>query len=137
MRKELEQKLVERWTAWFNVEGDIRHTLMPFGCQCGDGWFELLWRLCEDSEPLVNKFERETGNRFEVLQVKEKFGGLRFYTNYRSEAIQERIEAAAVASFKTCEICGQPGRLREGSYVQTLCDHCASSREPGLRCQGQ
>src|ERR1039458_1965857 len=31
MRKELEQKLVERWPTWFNVNGDIRETLMPLG----------------------------------------------------------------------------------------------------------
>ena len=31
MREELERKLVERWPGWFNVGGDVRHTLMPFG----------------------------------------------------------------------------------------------------------
>ena len=53
MKKELERNLVERWPSWFNVNGDPRHTLMPFGFQCGDGWFEILWRLCVDQEPMV------------------------------------------------------------------------------------
>jgi len=31
MHKELEKKLVEQWSSWFNTEGDIRYTLMPQG----------------------------------------------------------------------------------------------------------
>ena len=45
MKKGLEQKLVKRFPAWFDVNGDVRRTLMPFGFQCGDGWFNILWRL--------------------------------------------------------------------------------------------
>ena len=114
MRKELEQKLVERFPRWFNIRGDLRHTLMPFGFQCDDGWFELLWRLCEHLEALVQRFKRKTGERFEILQVKQKLGGLRFYTNHRPDAIRERIEAAQQESFRTSKVCGQQGRLREG-----------------------
>ena len=53
MRKELEQKLVERWPKWFDTGGDIRYTAMPRGFVHDDGWFDLLWRLCGDLEPLV------------------------------------------------------------------------------------
>jgi hypothetical protein len=121
MRKELEQKLVERWPTWFNIKGDIRHTAMPWGFTHDDGWFDILWRLCEDLEPLV------AGHRFEVLQVKEKFGGLRFYVNYKTEDIDRRIGIAAEESFRTCEICGQPGKLQEDSRIKTLCDEHAGA----------
>ena len=118
MHKELEQKLVEQWPSWFNTEGDIRYTLMPQGFTHGDGWFEIIWRLCADLEPLVAEFEQETGSQFEVLQVKEKFGGLRFYVNCRrNDAIRQRILAAIEESFHTCEICGQPGKLRENGLI--------------------
>lgn len=50
---------------------------MPFGFAHDDGWFHLVWCLCEDLEPLVTAYEKETGCRFEVMQVKAKFGGLR------------------------------------------------------------
>ena len=104
MREELEQRLVERWPAWFNVEGNIRETLMPFGFAHGDGWFDLVWRLCERLEPLVAAEEAETGRSFHVLQVKEKFGGLRFYTNFNNDAISALIEAAEIESFHTSEV---------------------------------
>src|ERR1700722_4469921 len=92
MRKELQQRLVERWPAWFNTGGDIRHTAMARGFEHDDGWFDILWRLCEDLEPLVAEFEQETGSQFEVLQVKEKFGGLRFRGNRVTEDVRRPIE---------------------------------------------
>jgi hypothetical protein len=123
MQKELEQRLVERWPTWFQTEGDFRHTAMTRGFEHGDGWFEILWRLCVDLEPLVTEMERASGRKFEVLQVKEKFGGLRFYVNCRrNEAIRQRIGIAADESFHTCEVCGQPGTLREERWIKTLCD---------------
>jgi hypothetical protein len=104
---------------------------MPWGFEHDDGWFDILWRLCEDLEPLVAEFELAGGPKFEVLQVKEKFGGLRFYVNCRGhEAISQRIGIAADESFRTCEVCGQPGTPREGGWIKTLCDkHDASGEE--------
>jgi hypothetical protein len=127
MRKALEHRLVERWPTWFDTGGDIKHTLMPRGFTHDDGWFDILWRLCEDLEPLVTEMEQETGSQFEILQVKEKFGGLRIHVNHANDAIRQRIEAAIQESFHTCEVCGQPGTLREGTWIKTLCDEHAGA----------
>jgi hypothetical protein len=59
MRKELEQKIIPRWPQWFNNEGDVSHTAMPRGFLHGDGWFDILWRLCGDLEALVEEFSRK------------------------------------------------------------------------------
>jgi hypothetical protein len=129
MRKELEQRLLERWPRWFDTEGDVRRTAMGQGFTNDDGWFDILWRLCEDLEPLVAKFEQESGSQFEVLQVKEKFGGLRVHVNHANDAIHQRIETAIQESLNTCEVCGQPGTLREARCIKTLCDeHDASGQ---------
>jgi hypothetical protein len=60
---------------------------MPRGFPHGDGWFDILWRLCEDLDPLVKEFEQSTVRQFEILQVKEKFGGLRIHVNGADDAI--------------------------------------------------
>jgi len=127
MRQELERKLVERWPHWFDVQGDIRKTLMPRGFQCGDGWFDLIQRLCERLEPLVSELTATLpfGKHFEVQQVKQKFGGLRFYVSHRSAAIDAEIAGASLDSQCTCEDCGHPGTLRKkDGWLVTLCDKC-------------
>lgn len=47
-------------------------------------------------EPLVNRSE-EVGA--EILQIKQKFGGLRFYVRSNDEQLHQMIEDAEVASY--------------------------------------
>jgi hypothetical protein len=118
MRKELEQELANRWPRWFDMEGDPRETAMYRGFEHGDGWFDLVWRLCEQMEEVVDEGERP----FKILQVKEKFGGLRVYTNSLNEAIFTLVDTAELESLHICEVCGQSGTRRDGRRIQTRCD---------------
>jgi hypothetical protein len=118
MTSELAQNLVARWPSWFNVSDDLSHTLMPLGFRHDDGWIHLLWQLCEDLEPLVSEAEKESGEPFEVCQVKEKFGTLRFRVTQHTDAIDELIARAQEESSRTCEVCGQRGKL---TNLQTRC----------------
>ncbi len=63
-----------------------------------------------------------------LVQVKEKFGGLRFYVDGGSNELQAQIELAEAMSYRTCETCGAPGRPRSGGWVRTLCDTHAAAR---------
>jgi hypothetical protein len=58
-----------------------------------------------------------------VYQVKEKFGGLRFYIGAGSDEIHERVQQAEDESYSVCEVTGKPGELRSDLYwMHTLCD---------------
>ena len=112
-----------RFPTWFNVNGGARHSLTPFGFQCGDGWIRILRRLCVDLEPLVTELDTETGERFDVEQDKEKLGTLRFYVSHHSDVINERIAEAQKESSQTCEICGEPGKQRKkDGGVRAVCE---------------
>lgn len=87
----------------------------------GPGWYGIIKRLIVD---LI-----ELGWDKQICQVKEKFGGLRFYINSGSEEIWQRIQLAESASYITCEKCGELGELRCGGWIQTLCDEHAEGRE--------
>jgi len=80
-----------------------------------NGWLGIIERLITD---LI-----ELGWNKQVAQVKEKFGGLRFYINESSDDIWKRIQLAEQASYITCEKCGDLADLRTdiGWYL-TLCD---------------
>ena len=90
-----------------------------FGVECGPGWGCLVW-------PLLRRCRLEDVS---VLQVKEKFGGLRFYTGPASDELLDAINDAESLSFEICEICGEPGRIRGGSWLRTLCDEHAPKEQ--------
>jgi hypothetical protein len=57
-----------------------------------------------------------------ATQVKEKFGGLKFYMTPSPNKIFDLIEEAEAASFTICETCGEPGELDTSRYwVSTKC----------------
>lgn len=98
-----------------------RPKIMSHGiCSCGNGWYGIIKRLIED---LI-----ELGWDKQICQIKEKFGGLRFYINSGNEEIWQRIQLAESASYITCETCGELGQLRGGGWMQTLCDEHAGDR---------
>jgi hypothetical protein len=79
-----------------------------------EGWFQLIKDLIVD----LNKM----GWDKQVTQVKEKFGGLRFYINSGESEIHQRILQAETESYNICEICGEQGKPRTNGWYQTLCD---------------
>lgn len=89
-------------------------------CQfVGAGWHPLV-RVLDDAAARLN---------YEVLQVKEKFGGLRYYARV-PEKLEERsyvqmnnlVEACELLSFHMCEDCGAPAvQTSIGGWIKTLC----------------
>lgn len=82
----------------------------------GPGWAPLLRELITDLFSM--------GWDGVVLQVKEKFGGLRFYIGSSSVEVFDRIQRAENDSFRICEDCGAEGRPRNTGWIRTLCDAC-------------
>ena len=83
--------------------------------EVGLGWFPLIKDLITD---LI-----ELGWNKEVCQVKEKFGGLRFYINAATSEAHKRISQAEIESMNICEVTGKPGKHRTDiGWYRTLCD---------------
>lgn len=59
-------------------------------------------------------------------QVKEKFGTLRFYYRGGDQVVDGAVRMAEAMSARTCEICGNNGRIRKGGWIRTLCDQHAT-----------
>ena len=60
-----------------------------------------------------------------AVQVKEKFGTLRFYVDRATDAQYNYIEFAELMSSRTCEVCGEHGQTYPIGWHQTLCDEHA------------
>lgn len=88
----------------------------------GPGWAGIVNRLYDFLEMIPE---------IRVIQVKQKWAGLRVYVRGGTKAVnavQKALLAAERESFKTCEQCGAPGTPREGGWIKTLCDADAKGR---------
>jgi hypothetical protein len=123
MRDDLDEALVRDFPNLYRMRhGDMRDTCMCWGFP-GDGWEPLIRRLSEKLEAEILK--QEDTSLFYADQVKEKFGGLRFYMSADTGAMDAAIREAEAEAWKTCECCGAPGKPRGGGWIKTLCDECA------------
>ncbi len=77
------------------------------------GWVPLVERL-------VARLIKLGWNR-RLAQVKEKFGGLRFYVDDASDEVHAAIDRAERRSYRTCEVCGARGRLMGDGALGTRC----------------
>ena len=58
-----------------------------------------------------------------AIQVKEKFGGLRFYYTGGDDYIRGLENMAESMSYRTCEVCGAPAATAaEDKRIRTLCE---------------
>lgn len=68
------------------------------------------------------KMEEEAAKVSVAVQVKEKFGGLRFYVNGATDKHWNFISFAESMSYRTCEECGAVGKTYTDGWHRTLCD---------------
>lgn len=134
MKKELEEKIVNDFPKLFQpeeVRNDPRQSCMAFGFGCDDGWYDLLYNLCGCIQHYIDHCHTYVnGEKIEcpqvtVTQIKEKFGGLRFYYYGGDDKVSGMVHFAESLSYTTCEITGGKGRLRKGGWIRTLCDEKA------------
>lgn len=94
---------------------------------CGEGWRGLLTDLCDTLEPLLESFPED--ERPYAVQVKEKFGGLRFYMMGSSLEMEAAIDIAEERALKTCEVCGAPGQPNESGWISVRCIPCRTKQQ--------
>lgn len=111
----------------------------PFWLECGSGWLPLIETLCRSIQGHVDnqntsytykvkrgEAKEEDRPDFQVvaLQVKEKFGGLRFYTAGNDEYVNGLISMAEAMSYQICERCSNPGKVGGKGWITTMCEPC-------------
>lgn len=117
------------------------------------GWLGVAVDLFADLNRLLDDRSAE---QFDVLQIKEKFAGLRVYwqlgaqqtdvidlfgagsieridiepkrTTATFDLVKARINEAAVQASKTCQLCGElSGSGQSEGRLQTLCNSCRNA----------
>jgi hypothetical protein len=97
----------------------------------GNGWKDIIIGMCRD----IAAIDKDSIVR--VLQVKEKFGGLRFYYGVEGgyegnkdlwKEVEKIVRAGEAEAYKTCEYCGiQPATQTKSMWIKTLCEPCMTN----------
>jgi len=87
-------------------------------CECGSGWLQMIHDLIEE---LI-----EAGWDKRICQIKEKFGGLRFYIGEGNTEIFDIISKYEELSYEICEKCGSTEDVETGGkgWISSLCSKC-------------
>ena len=123
MTAALQNSLFKKYAKIFGQKDDsIQGSCMPWGLECGDGWYKLLDDLCY----AIQKHCDEPGNfQVEASQVKEKFGTLSFYVSGADDYVFDLIGKAEDESAHICEECGsKEGVTQSEGWIVTLCPVC-------------
>lgn len=63
---------------------------------------------------------------FRIMQIKEKYGTLRFYVASASREIYSIINKYEDISFSTCICCGEPAKYITSGWISPFCEHCVN-----------
>ena len=109
------------------------------GVEVGAGWWPIIESLCQHIQTHIdwcnNRAEKypdlcyRSVDQVVITQIKEKFGGLRFYYDGGNDIIAGMVTMAESWADHTCEVCGTPGERRTGGWISTLCDVHEADRQ--------
>lgn len=129
---ELNEKLVEKFPYlraqdWYgspmDAYGYVELDDMPIGWRKAFGW-EMINEINE-------AIAADHISNYTILQIKEKFGGLRWYDNGHTDRIANIIHKYGELSEKTCVECGKPAKWMTTDWICPFCDECKEKNKYG------
>lgn len=85
-------------------------------------------RMCDEITEILKEYNYL--DKYRVVQVKEKFGQLRWYDNGSPDGAYEKINDVLVKyehmSEVTCVMCGKPATKMSTGWISPYCDECAA-----------
>jgi len=134
MSPEKERELYAKYPRIFKQKNlSVTKSCMGWGITCGDGWYHLVDRICQKIEELYSQLPDKYKDEYFLTasQVKQKFGGLRFYIDSdchqlpkppQLDTLYRFIDEIDEESMQTCEECGAPGKRVGRYWLAALCD---------------
>lgn len=93
--------------------------------------------MADDVIALAKKYNFE--NEYEVLQIKEKFGGLRWYAGHVSQEMyaehSDLIHKYETMSYRTCILCGRAAAAPKTMFDQPICDECKDNLKRSVKIE--
>lgn len=110
-------KLIDRYDPLFHE--------IQFEIECELGWYDLVEAITVKLQQYNEKCLCQE-DMIWPLQIKEKYGELRYYISSAPKEIRDFIAEQTEKSRTICEKCGQPGETYGKNWVYTHCNDCRS-----------
>jgi hypothetical protein len=126
---EFEKRMIEKYPKMFSH---------PYGgFAVGEGWWPVIEKLCSNIQHYLNwkNKESEVVPQVVVAQVKEKFGGLRFYYDGGDDRVQGMVSMAEAWADAVCEDCGAPATKKTTGWIRNVCDKHFEEREAARKAR--
>ncbi len=118
------QELVKKYPDVFKqMESSLPMPYYLFGFEIEEGWYDIIEKLAAKIN-FELQGDKKLNNMFYITQIKEKWGSLVVDVSGATEPIHDAIEEAEKDSSTTCELCGEPGKLRNNGWYSVRCDKC-------------
>lgn len=139
-KKNWREDIIRKYPMLFRQKDlPMTETCLCWGIDCGYGWSTILDRTCQRLMNWWEDYEEKNRSvlywKLEFVQIKEKYGRLRIYTNCDGlEQVSRITDDAETASAFICEDCGTSigteikGVRGEGSWILALCRKCRKDR---------
>ena len=139
MSIEENKKLIERypfllprdgWNDTVREDYDYSYTELD---SMPEGWRKAFGNMMMEElrEVLV---EENFLDGFRILEIKEKWGELRLYTNYHNDKIERIIKKYSTLSKNICIHCGRPDtRMTGGGWYSPICEECHEKQQQELK----
>lgn len=86
--EEFDKMVCEKWPELFRQRHLPRtETCLCWGLDIGNGWFPLIWEMCEKLDFIRRSFDIVV----EFTQIKSKYGSLRAYVSYSCPKVNDKI----------------------------------------------
>jgi hypothetical protein len=101
------------------------------GFAIGTGWWPIVESLCVNIQSHIDHKEKQGQPIPQVVveQIKEKFGGLRFYYQGGDDQVAGMVRMAEAWAAYSCEECGSPGKRTSEGWIKNLCEFHLAERE--------
>lgn len=99
-----------------------------------EGWLPIIDKLCGSIQNYIDNYKRWIKEKDEWVhppqltctQMKEKYGGLRFYYEGGDDLMEGMVVMAEYLCSNTCQDCGSEQDIgRTAGWITTLCRSCA------------
>lgn len=129
MNKNLEAILEKTFPFMKRIDNGTDYS--ELGCECGDGWYELIHDMCAEITdvycrnkiPIDIKVER-------IYKIMPRLWMDMTFQNEHDDSFKEQIyvilEKYGKKSLTVCEVCGKAGKYRDiyAKWSQALCENC-------------